>query len=148
MSSPSTLPPRSKTTVERSPSSAMGVPAVPVSVWGLCRGDRWFLAIMLAVLVGLLAMHARRDAVRQAAPVTMTRAPDAEPYVFRLDPNTATWVEWTQLSGIGPTLARRIIDDRQTNGPYRTVEDLRRVKGIGVKTLEKMRPHLIFAEAD
>lgn len=148
MSSPSTLPPRTESTAVRPQPSMAGVPTEPVSVWGLSRGDRWFLAVMLAVLAGLLTLHARREVVRQSAPVTISRAPDAEPYIFRLDPNTATWVDWTQLEGIGPTLARRIIDDRQANGPYRTVDDLRRVKGIGPKTLEKMRPHLTFAEAE
>jgi competence protein ComEA len=103
---------------------------------------------MLAVLAGLLAMHARREAVRNAAPVTVVHAPEAAQaeYVFQLNPNAATWVEWAQLDGIGATLAKRIVADRQTHGPYRTVDDLGRVKGIGAKTLDKLRPHLTFAE--
>jgi competence protein ComEA len=40
------------------------------------------------------------------------------------------------LPGIGPVLARRIIEGR----PYRSVEDLARVKGIGKKRLEEIRP--------
>jgi competence protein ComEA len=152
MSSPATFPPRSDVPVDRRPratpsGSQPTIPADSAAAWGLSRGDRWFLALMLAVLAGLLAMHARRETIRNAAPVTVVRAPEAAEYVFHLDPNTATWVEWTQLDGIGPTLAKRIVADRQERGPYRTIDDLGRVKGIGAKTLDKMRPHLMFGDA-
>jgi competence protein ComEA len=46
------------------------------------------------------------------------------------------------LPGIGPELAQRIVADRQARGPFRRVEDLRRVRGIGPKTLERMRVYL------
>ncbi|MBA3313318.1 MAG: helix-hairpin-helix domain-containing protein [Planctomycetota bacterium] len=64
------------------------------------------------------------------------------PYNFRLDPNTATWVELAQLDGVGETLAVRIVEDREANGPFRTLDDLDRVKGIGAKTLDRLRPYL------
>jgi competence protein ComEA len=44
---------------------------------------------------------------------------------------------------VGEVLAQRILDDRAERGPYRSVDDLRRVKGIGEKTLEKLRPWLV-----
>jgi competence protein ComEA len=53
-----------------------------------------------------------------------------------LDVNRATEAELLRLPGIGPTLANRIVSQR----PYHAVDDLRRVKGIGVKTLESLRP--------
>lgn len=43
------------------------------------------------------------------------------------------------LVGIGPVVAAKIIADREQNGPYETVDDLQRVKGIGSKTIEKNR---------
>ena len=53
--------------------------------------------------------------------------------------NTATSQELQTLRGIGPALARRIIEYRQTSGGFSTVDDLTNVKGIGEKTLEKIR---------
>jgi competence protein ComEA len=53
--------------------------------------------------------------------------------------NTATSQELQTLRGIGPAMARRIIEYRQTSGGFSTVDDLTNVKGIGEKTLEKIR---------
>lgn len=54
----------------------------------------------------------------------------------RIDPNTTSQAEPESLPGIGPALARRIIEGR----PYHSVDDLLRVKGIGEKKLEEIRP--------
>lgn len=70
-------------------------------------------------------------------------APTPGDYVYRIDINQAEWPAWTQLPGIGETLARRIVAERESHGPFVSIEDLRRVKGVGAKTLDKMRPHLI-----
>jgi competence protein ComEA len=48
----------------------------------------------------------------------------------------------SQLEGIGPTLAQRIIADRKQNGPFADVEDLVRVRGIGPKTIVRLKPWL------
>jgi len=53
-----------------------------------------------------------------------------------LDLNAATEAELMTLPGIGPELARRIVEGR----PFRSVDDLARVKGIGPKKLEVVRP--------
>lgn len=50
--------------------------------------------------------------------------------------NTATAEELTSLNGIGPALAARIVEFRETVGPFQSVEDLVRVRGIGPRTLE------------
>ena len=57
----------------------------------------------------------------------------------RININTATSQELQTLRGIGPAMARRIIEYRQTSGGFSTVDDLTNVKGIGEKTLEKIR---------
>ena len=50
--------------------------------------------------------------------------------------NTASQKELESLPGVGPVIARRIIEAR----PYRTVEDLLRVRGLGAKRMEEIRP--------
>lgn len=56
--------------------------------------------------------------------------------------NTATQQQLESVPGVGPVLASRIIDGR----PYRSVDDLVRVSGIGERTLETMRPFLTTAD--
>jgi len=57
----------------------------------------------------------------------------------RIDINTATQKELAALAGVGPTIARQIIEGR----PYRWVEKLDLVKGIGKKRLEAIRPLVV-----
>jgi len=46
------------------------------------------------------------------------------------------------LPGVGPVVAGRIVSYRQTVGPFRRVEDLQQVKGIGEKTFDRIKPYL------
>ncbi|MYE89712.1 ComEA family DNA-binding protein [Candidatus Poribacteria bacterium] len=60
----------------------------------------------------------------------------------RININTATSQQLQTLPRIGPALAQRIIEYRQISGGFSTVEDLTNVKGIGKKTLEKIRDNI------
>lgn len=58
----------------------------------------------------------------------------------KININRASAAELDQhLSGIGPTLAQRIVDYREKNGPFRTIEDLRNVSGIGDKRFAEIK---------
>jgi competence protein ComEA len=57
----------------------------------------------------------------------------------RINLNTATRSELESLPGVGPVLAQRIIDYRETHGPFQTVDELLNVKGIGTALMEKIR---------
>jgi competence protein ComEA len=61
---------------------------------------------------------------------------------FEIDINAADWPELMLLPGVGETLAHRILESRRTRGPFLNNDDLRRVRGIGPKTFEHIRPYL------
>jgi comEA protein len=63
-----------------------------------------------------------------------------------IDPNRSSQADLETLPGIGPVLAKRIIAYRQVHGPYKKIDDLRRVSGIGRKKLEKIKPYLTINE--
>jgi competence protein ComEA len=119
--------------------------SVPPSLphWLLRRADQATVAVL--VLVGLAAtmgwwieqggLQGRMIEVERAAPQTAQ---------FQVDINQADWPELAELPGIGQTLAHRIVDARRTAGPYLDHDDLRRrVRGIGPRTLESIRPYLL-----
>lgn len=60
-----------------------------------------------------------------------------------LDVNQATAQEFEQLPGIGPVLAERIVEFRNSRGGFTNVEQLHRVKGIGRKTFERIRAFIV-----
>ena len=50
------------------------------------------------------------------------------------------------LKGIGDSKAQAIVEYREMHGPYRSVDTLLDVKGIGAKTLEKIRPDVLLSD--
>jgi competence protein ComEA len=60
--------------------------------------------------------------------------------VRTIDLNLASERDLEGLPGIGPILALRIVEYREARGAFRDVEQLRRVKGIGKKTVDRIRP--------
>jgi len=62
----------------------------------------------------------------------------------KLNINTATMEQLQRLPGIGPVLAERIIKFRDKNGNFPNVNDLRKVQGIGKKTLENLSDLIII----
>ena len=58
--------------------------------------------------------------------------------------NSATQKELESLPGIGKVLGQRIIASRDVEGVFTSVDDLQRVKGIGVKTVAKLSPLIVI----
>jgi competence protein ComEA len=86
---------------------------------------RAFVGVFAVVLmVAALAAHA---AGAEKAPINI---------------NTASAAELTSIQGIGPAKAQSIIEYREKNGTFKTVDDLKLVRGIGDKMLEQLRPQV------
>ena len=60
----------------------------------------------------------------------------------KIDINTASKTQLEELPRIGPAIAQRIIDYRQTMGPFKRIEDITAVKGIGPKTFDQISPQI------
>jgi competence protein ComEA len=60
----------------------------------------------------------------------------------KLNLNTASVDQLMMLPGVGPSKAERVVAWRGKHGPFKRVQDLRKVKGFGYKTLKKLEPNL------
>jgi len=78
-----------------------------------------------------------------SASVDIPQRIDSQSTAAKVNVNTATKEELISLNGIGEVLAQRIIEERQLL-PFEDADDLRRVKGIGEKTVEKLRGSVVF----
>ena len=61
--------------------------------------------------------------------------------------NTADASTLQTLPNIGPAKADDILKYRQQHGPFKTIEDLKKVKGIGDKTFEKLKQHITVSQS-
>jgi competence protein ComEA len=99
--------------------------------------DRKWLALALAAALGAPATPSVRAAQSVLA------APEAK--TPRLDLNRATVQELEALPQVGPALAQRIVEFRTKHGPFKSVDDLLKVQGIGEKMLGKLRDRVTVA---
>ena len=102
---------------------------------------RQLLRAGMAAMLVVLAVEWVVIANRRPDPLLLERGKDYRAQ-FQVEINNATWVEWLQLEGIGPTTAHRIVADRKLNGPFLSIDDVGRVAGIGPVTLDRIRPWL------
>ena len=78
-------------------------------------------------------------ALNSALPTDDEEEPEAEP-AGPLNLNTATKHQLVALPGIGEVMAERILRFREDHGPFKSIEELRSIKGISKRSLEKLKP--------
>ena len=87
-----------------------------------------------------------------AAPAPVVAAPKAEAgakadaHAEPIDLNQATEADFVAVPGIGPALAQKIVEFRKQNGPFKSVEDLLKVRGIGERSFEKLRHYFVVGK--
>ncbi len=101
------------------------------------------LAARTVVLVALLVGAQAWLVAQKAQPAKGDSG--ATPAVVNI--NTATVEQLDALPGVGAKMAARIIEYRQKNGPFKKIEDLMNVKGIGEKAFLKMKNQLTVGSA-
>lgn len=103
--------------------------------------------IAFAAMIGLgaSALSERTTPQRWAAESAADPGASVE---TRFDLNSATVAQLQALPTIGPKRAEAIIADREANGPFRSIEDLDRVRGIGPKTVERIRRYLTLSGSE
>jgi competence protein ComEA len=115
--------------------------------WWIRRGEQ---AVAAAISLLALAMLLVAWWLQGGSRGELLELDRAEPRTieYAIDVNSADWVEFTLLPDVGETLAKRIVTSREQEGPFLDLEDVQRVRGIGPRTFEKMRPYLLPLPAD
>jgi comEA protein len=107
--------------------------------------------VAMIVLIGFLIAWGMAVAFQRTVPldespigarVADDTGSDALPDM-RVRINSASPAELSVLPGIGPALAHRIAEHRERHGRFATVDDLQSVSGIGVATIDRLRPYAI-----
>lgn len=68
----------------------------------------------------------------------------ADANIAKIDLNQASYEELLEVPGMRPIFAKNIIEYRKSSGPFSGFEDLRKIKGIGEKRLERLRENLFI----
>ncbi len=84
------------------------------------------------------------DSARRTKASSRTRTASAA-LAAPIDPDVATEQELDQLPRVGPALARRIVANRDSFGPFGSLEELQRVRGIGPALAAGLAPHVTFS---
>ena len=107
------------------------------------RKYRWVSGLIIIISVFALSTTlafaqgaSKGDAGKAAAPQVASK----------ININKATAEQLMEIKGIGESYAKRIVEYREKNGPFKNIEDITKVQGIGTKTFDKIKD-LIMVES-
>jgi len=123
-------------------------PPPPESRPLLRRSEQLAAAALTAAALVILLIHFLRQAQQHQGTIDIDQA---EPLTaeFTVDLNSAPWMEIAELPNIGEKVAKEIVAERDKNGRYASYKDVeRRVKGIGAKLMERIKPYLTPLNTD
>ena len=112
---------------------------------------RWIVVAMTVVTIGAFALaslpalaQAPQQGDQQGAPAKKAAKPAKAKLAqgAKVNINTASADELAKLPRVGPKMAQRILEYRSAHKSFKSVDELRNVKGIGPKVLDGMRPYL------
>ena len=109
-------------------------------------------AALAGVAVTTMMIAADGASLASAAPTrgtkaTKTAAPDNADKT-PVDINAADAEKLATLPGIGPSIAQRIVEYRKEHGPFKSVDELVNVRGVGEKLLGRLREHVTVGAKD
>ncbi len=112
-------------------------------IWQLGRRETIALILVVCTLVAVNAFNlVRRARARHSCLLIVEQGN------IKLSLNAASAAELTDVPRIGPVLARRIIEYRERRGGFRSLEQLKEIKGIGDNTYRKICPYLELRSSD
>jgi competence protein ComEA len=103
-----------------------------------------FRTALPLVVMSFLLLGVPADAQTKSASVAPAKSSSSTTIV---NLNTASATDLEGLPGIGAKTAARIVEYRQKNGPFKKVEELMNVRGVGEKSFLKLKPQLSIAPA-
>lgn len=107
---------------------------------------RWLTAREVKLPIVIAEDDAESRAFRQRADSIMQARREAEARPIPI--NTAGSSDLQRIDGIGPVLAGRIISYREQHGPFKNMDDLLKVSGIGPKRLAAIRERCCIGSPD
>jgi len=111
---------------------------------------RSILSLAVLALLAAGAPEPARGQTPASTPSTTSarassRSAAKPPVTGTININTASATELEALPGIGAKTAARIVEYRQKNGPFKKIEELMNVRGVGEKSFLKLKPQITVA---
>ena len=117
--------------------------AIKLAGWFTAEADQTSLNLARALTDGeqlfVPSKNSESGSVASNASISLGSDANVSGTVPKINVNRANEGDLQSIPGVGPSLAAKIIKDRESNGPFASVDDLTRVSGIGEKKLESMR---------